>query len=91
MFVTFVQILLNENLSLNQTLLRFWLSVTQTWMILMILAISVSGHLPLIQKDSVTDNMVLQFMWRKHLLFFFFLIGIHFMQGCEQPLWRMEL
>ena len=90
MFVTFVQILLNENLSLNQTLLRFWLSVTQTWMILMILAISVSGHLTLIQKDSVTDNMVLQFMWRKHLLFFL-LIGIHFMQGCKQPLWRMEL
>ena len=36
----FVQILLNVNLFLNQTLLTFWLYVRQTWMSQLILAIS---------------------------------------------------
>ena len=45
-----VQILLIVNLSLNQTLLTFWLYVKQTWMTQLILAIS----LPLIRKDSTT-------------------------------------
>ena len=38
-FEAFVQILLNVNLSLNQTLLTFWLYVRQTWMTQLILAI----------------------------------------------------
>ena len=40
MFVAFVQILLNVNFSLNQTLLTFLLYVRQTWMTQLILAIS---------------------------------------------------
>ena len=39
-FEVFVPILLNVNLSLNQTLLTFLLYVRQIWMIQMILAIS---------------------------------------------------
>ena len=49
LFEAFVQILLNVNLSLNQTLLKFLLCVRQTC----ILAISLwRGCIPLIQKDS---------------------------------------
>ena len=39
-FETFVRILLNVNLSLNQTLLTFLLCVRQTWMTQLILAVS---------------------------------------------------
>ena len=39
-FETFIQILLIANLSLNPTLLKFLLFVRQTWMIKLILAIS---------------------------------------------------
>ena len=35
-FEAFIQILLNVNLSLNKTLLTFWLYVRQTWMTLTI-------------------------------------------------------
>ena len=38
-FEAFVRILLNVNLSLNQTLLTFWLYVRQTWMTQLILVI----------------------------------------------------
>ena len=53
-FVAFVQMLININflvdffLSLNQTLLVFWLYVRQTWITQLILAISLTGYLPLI-------------------------------------------
>ena len=39
-FVVFVRILLNVNLSLNRTVLTFWLYVRQAWMTQLILAIS---------------------------------------------------
>ena len=42
------------NLSLNQTLLTFLLSVRQTWMAQLILAISLWGYLPLNRKDCST-------------------------------------
>ena len=45
------QFFLNVNLSLN---LSFLLCERQTWMTQLILAISLSGYLPLIQKDSIT-------------------------------------
>ena len=39
-FKAFIQILLIVNLSLNQTVLTFWLCVRQTWMTQLILAVS---------------------------------------------------
>ena len=42
-FVAFVRTSLNMNLSLNQTLLTFWLNVRQTLMTLLILVISLWG------------------------------------------------
>ena len=52
-FKAFVQILLIVNLSLNQTLLIFWLCVRQTWMSQLVLAISLGGVIfLLIQIDS---------------------------------------
>ena len=51
-----VLILFNVNLSLNQTLLTFWLYVRQTGMIQLILAISLRGFLPLMQKDSIAHT-----------------------------------
>ena len=51
-FEAFVRILLNVNLSLNQTFLTFWVYVRQTWMTQLILAVTV--YLPLIRKDSIT-------------------------------------
>ena len=50
-----LQILLNVNVSLNQTLLTFLLYVRQTWMTQLILALSLWGvYLPLTWKDSTT-------------------------------------
>ena len=43
--------MLNENLSLNQTLLTFLLYVRQTWTTQLVLD---SINFPLIQKDSIT-------------------------------------
>ena len=54
MFQVFVQILLNMNLSMNQTPLMFLLCVRQTLMAQLIRAISVRGYFPLIRKHSVT-------------------------------------
>ena len=54
MFEVFVPILLNINLSLNQTLLTVLLYVRQTWMTLDSGNFSVMGYPPLIRKESVT-------------------------------------
>ena len=65
----FIWILLNVNLSMNQTLLAFLLYVRQTWMIQLILPISVKGYLNLIWKDSVTDMHGLAVYVKEGLLF----------------------
>ena len=57
------------NLFLNQTLLTFLLHVRQTWMTQLILAISVSGYLSLIRKDSVTHTHALAVYVRESLPF----------------------
>ena len=57
--MAFVRILLNVNLSLNQTLLIFWLYVRQTWVTQLILEISlwqVIFHFPIIEKDYLTHT-----------------------------------
>ena len=51
-FRAFFRVLLNVNLSLNQTLLTLLPYARQTWMTQFILVISVRGYLPLIRKDS---------------------------------------
>ena len=65
----FVPIFLNVNLFLNQTLLKFFLCGRQTWMTQLILAISLSGYLPLIQKDSITHMHGLAVYVKEGLLF----------------------
>ena len=58
-----LQILLNVNVSLNQTLLTFLLYVRQTWMTQLILALSLWGvYLPLTWKDSTTHAWSCSFM-----------------------------
>ena len=54
---------------MNQTLLAFLLYVRQTWMIQLILPISVKGYLNLIWKDSVTDMHGLAVYVKEGLLF----------------------
>ena len=54
-FKAFIWILLIVNLSLNKTLLTCLIYLRQTWMTQMILTISVTGYLHLIQKDSITQ------------------------------------
>ena len=56
--MAFVWIFLNVNLSLNQTLLTFWFYLKHTWITQFILAISVTGYLPLIQKYSITHTVI---------------------------------
>ena len=68
-FEAFVQILLIVNLSLNQTLLIFLLCVRITWMIQLILTISLWEVIFLSsEKILVLICMVLQFMWKKDFL-----------------------
>ena len=65
-FEAFVQILLNVNLSLNQTFLTFLPCVRQTWLTQLILAISPWEVIFLWSKRIlVLICMVLQFMLRK--------------------------
>ena len=71
----FVPIFLNVNLFLNQTLLKFLLCGRQTWMTQLILAISLSGYLPLIQKDSITHMHGLAVYEKEGLPFFTGLIS----------------
>ena len=68
-FEVFIQILLNVNLSLNQTLVTFLLCVRQTWMAQLILAIFLWEVIFLWSKRIlILIGMVLQFMWRKDSL-----------------------
>ena len=73
----FVQISLNVNLSLDQTLLAFLFYVRQPWMTQLILA---RGYLLLIQKDSVTHMHGLAVYVKEGLpfvrdLYFYLLLG----------------
>ena len=68
-FEAFVQILLNVNLSLNQTLVTFLVCVRQIWMTQLILLISLWGVIFLYSKRILLlIYMILQFMWKKDFL-----------------------
>ena len=65
----FIPILLNVNLSLNQTLLTFLLYVRQTWVSQLILAVSLWGAIFFQSKKILLlICMVLQIMWKKGFL-----------------------
>ena len=67
-FEVFFWILLDVNLSLNQTLLTSCSIETNLDDSVDSRNFSVSSYLPLIRKDSVTLWIVLQFVWRRYFL-----------------------
>ena len=70
-FLAFIRILLNVNLSLNQTLLTFWFYMRQTWMTQLIMAVSLWRILLFwSERILLLICMILQFMWRKDFLLY---------------------